>query len=262
MSICAMNSMAAVEIMGSLPAGDVSYVPGIANPTSPSILAENEVRISGDITNIETSNTNIKGDTTIGTETDNKTLVVNGESNLKGKTTVTGDTTVNGATNLNGNASITGQTTITGATTITGQTTITGNTSISGTLTSTNTVVNGINVSNRFNEINTRLDNAEEEILNINTRATQLNGRVDDVEKTSYRGIAIALAAQQQIPNIGAGQFAVFGGVGHYEGETAGALGVASVFADGRTAVSAALGVAGSNEVGGRVGVSYVFGGK
>ncbi|WP_420315362.1 YadA C-terminal domain-containing protein, partial [Acinetobacter pseudolwoffii] len=100
------------------------------------------------------------------------------------------------------------------------------------------------------------------QVANVNSRMNQLNSRVDDVEKTAYRGIAIALAAQQQIPNIGAGQFAVFGGVGHYEGESAGALGVASVFADGRTSVSAALGFAGGNEVGGRVGVSYVFGGK
>ena len=100
------------------------------------------------------------------------------------------------------------------------------------------------------------------QVANVNSRVNQLNSRVDDVEKTSYRGIAIALAAQQQIPNIGAGQFAVFGGVGHYEGESAGALGVASVFADGRTSVSAAVGFAGGNEVGGRVGVSYVFGGK
>ncbi|WP_180174944.1 YadA C-terminal domain-containing protein, partial [Acinetobacter sp. YH01022] len=100
------------------------------------------------------------------------------------------------------------------------------------------------------------------QVANVNSRVNQLNTRVDDVEKTSYRGIAIALAAQQQIPNIGAGQFAVFGGVGHYEGESAGALGVASVFADGRTSVSAAIGFAGGNEVGGRVGVSYVFGGK
>jgi hypothetical protein len=100
------------------------------------------------------------------------------------------------------------------------------------------------------------------QVANVNSRVNQLNSRVDDVEKTSYRGIAIALAAQQQIPNIGAGQFAIFGGVGHYEGESAGALGIASVFADGRTSVSAAVGFAGGNEVGGRVGVSYVFGGK
>lgn len=99
------------------------------------------------------------------------------------------------------------------------------------------------------------------QVANVNSRMNQLNSRVDDVEKTAYRGIAIALAAQQQIPNIGAGQYAVFGGVGHYEGESAAALGVASVFADGRTSVSAALGFGGS-EVGGRVGVSYVFGGK
>ncbi|WP_171406490.1 YadA family autotransporter adhesin [Acinetobacter cumulans] len=100
------------------------------------------------------------------------------------------------------------------------------------------------------------------QVSGVNTRVNQLNKRIDDVEKTSYRGIAIALAAQQQIPNIGAGQVAVFGGVGHYEGESAAALGLASVLNDGRTAFSAALGFAGGNEVGGRVGVSYVFGGK
>lgn len=102
----------------------------------------------------------------------------------------------------------------------------------------------------------------ENAVSGVNNRVNQLNSRISDVEKSAYRGVAIALAAQQQIPNIGAGQFAVFGGVGHYEGESAGALGVASVFADGRTSVSAAIGIAGSDAVGGRVGVSYVFGGK
>ena len=45
-------------------------------------------------------------------------------------------------------------------------------------------------------------------------------------------------------------------------GAAAGAVGVASVFADGRTSVSAAVGFSGGNEVGGRLGVAYVFGGK
>ncbi|GAA5011282.1 hypothetical protein GCM10023206_19460 [Acinetobacter puyangensis] len=94
------------------------------------------------------------------------------------------------------------------------------------------------------------------------TQVSRVSKKLDDVEKTSYRGIAIALAAQQQVPNIKPGQFAVFGGVGHYEGESAGALGVVSALADGRTSISAALGVAGSGEVGGRVGVAYVFGGN
>ena len=107
-----------------------------------------------------------------------------------------------------------------------------------------------------------RIDSFNDSISNLNNRANQLNSRISDVEKTAYRGVAIALAAQQQIPNIQPGQFALFGGVGHYEGESAAALGVASVFADGRTSVSAALGLAGSSAVGGRVGVSYVFGGK
>lgn len=117
-------------------------------------------------------------------------------------------------------------------------------------------------VDSKIVEVDARLTQFNTTAANLNSRVDQLNSRVDDVEKTAYRGVAIALAAQQQIPNIGAGQFAVFGGVGHYEGESAGALGVASVFADGRTSVSAALGFAGGNEVGGRVGVSYVFGGK
>ncbi|MEX5286862.1 MULTISPECIES: YadA C-terminal domain-containing protein [Acinetobacter] len=117
-------------------------------------------------------------------------------------------------------------------------------------------------VDSKIVEVDSRLTQFNTTAANLNSRVDQLNSRVDDVEKTAYRGVAIALAAQQQIPNIGAGQFAVFGGVGHYEGESAGALGVASVFADGRTSLSAALGFAGGNEVGGRVGVSYVFGGK
>lgn len=91
---------------------------------------------------------------------------------------------------------------------------------------------------------------------------SRLNSRVNEVEETAYRGIAIALAAQQQVPNIGAGQFAVFGGVGHYEGESAVALGLANVLENGRTSFSAAVGTAGNGEVGGRVGMAYVFGGK
>ncbi|AXY56138.1 hypothetical protein CDG60_05875 [Acinetobacter chinensis] len=94
------------------------------------------------------------------------------------------------------------------------------------------------------------------------SRAVQLNNKLNNIEKTAYRGVAIAMASQQPVPNIKAGQYAVFGGIGHYEGESAGALGVASVFADGQTSVSGAFSVAGGGEVGGRVGVSYVFGGK
>ncbi|HQW54458.1 MAG TPA: YadA C-terminal domain-containing protein, partial [Acinetobacter sp.] len=71
----------------------------------------------------------------------------------------------------------------------------------------------------------------------------------------------IALAAQQQVPNIKAGQIAVFGGVGHYEGESAGALGVVGALND-RLSMSAALGFAGGSEIGGRVGLAYVFGGN
>ncbi|HRM15955.1 MAG TPA: YadA C-terminal domain-containing protein [Acinetobacter parvus] len=99
------------------------------------------------------------------------------------------------------------------------------------------------------------------EITRIDSRVNQLNSRVDDVQKTAYRGIAIALAAQQAVPNIGPGQVAVFGGVGHYEGETAGSIGVVTSFTD-RISASGAFGFASGNEFGGRVGVAYVFGGK
>ena len=99
------------------------------------------------------------------------------------------------------------------------------------------------------------------EITRIDSRVNQLNSRVDDVQKTAYRGIAIALAAQQAVPNIAPGQVAVFGGVGHYEGETAGSIGVVTSFTD-RISASGAFGFAGGNEFGGRVGVAYVFGGK
>ena len=99
------------------------------------------------------------------------------------------------------------------------------------------------------------------EINRIDSRVNQLNSRVDDVQKTAYRGIAIALAAQQAVPNITPGQVAVFGGVGHYEGETAGSIGVVTSFTD-RISASGAFGFASGNEFGGRVGVAYVFGGK
>ncbi|OUY07683.1 YadA-like family protein [Acinetobacter populi] len=99
-------------------------------------------------------------------------------------------------------------------------------------------------------------------VSSFQSNVNRISKKLDDVEKTAYRGVAIALAAQQQVPNIKPGQFAVFGGVGHYEGESAGALGLVSALADGRTSISAALGVAGSGEVGGRVGVAYVFGGN
>lgn len=91
------------------------------------------------------------------------------------------------------------------------------------------------------------------------SRANQMNHRLDDIEKTAYRGVAIALAAQQAIPNLKPGNFAVYGGIGHYEGENAGALGVATLLGNGRTSINAAFGFA-SSQVGGRVGVSYVFG--
>ena len=95
----------------------------------------------------------------------------------------------------------------------------------------------------------------------MNSRVNQLNTRVDDVERTANRGVAIALAAQQAVPNIAPGQVAVFGGVGHYEGETAGSIGVVTSFTD-RISASGAFGFAGGSEFGGRVGVAYVFGGE
>jgi trimeric autotransporter adhesin len=111
-------------------------------------------------------------------------------------------------------------------------------------------------------EVDSRLTSFNSTATALNTRVDQLNSRINDVKETAYSGVAIALAAQQQVPNIGAGQVAVFGGAGHYEGETAGALGLVGVLADGRTSLSGALGVGGSGDVGGRVGVAYVFGGK
>ena len=95
----------------------------------------------------------------------------------------------------------------------------------------------------------------------LQTELNRMGNNIDDVQRTAYRGIAIALAAQQAVPNIGPGQVAVFGGVGHYEGETAGSIGVVTSFTD-RISASGALGFASGSEFGGRVGVSYVFGGK
>ena len=87
-----------------------------------------------------------------------------------------------------------------------------------------------------------------------------LDGRVNQVERTANRGVAISLAAQQSVPNLSAGRTAVYGGVGHYEGESALAFGVATMLKDNRTAFSLAIGASGSKEIGGRAGVSFVFG--
>ena len=95
----------------------------------------------------------------------------------------------------------------------------------------------------------------------LQTELNHMGNNIDKVQKTAYRGIAIALAAQQAVPNIAPGQVAVFGGVGHYEGETAGSIGVVTSFTD-RISASGAFGFASGNEFGGRVGVAYVFGGK
>lgn len=86
-----------------------------------------------------------------------------------------------------------------------------------------------------------------------------INRRVDDVEKTANNGVAISLATQQAIPNLQPGKVAVFGGVGHYEGESALAIGAATMLDNGRTSVSGAFGFADS-KFGGRVGMSYIFG--
>ena len=141
---------------------------------------------------------------------------------------------------------------------VTAQTTVTAE----GVNTTGDVVINGVSVNESLSKTNSDISKLQGNFSSLSSNVSRLNDRVDDVEKTSYRGIAIALATQQQIPNIGAGQYAVFGGAGHYKGESAGAIGVASVFADGRTSVSAAVGFSGGNEVGGRLGVSYVFGGK
>ncbi|QER41111.1 hypothetical protein F2A31_05525 [Acinetobacter suaedae] len=134
-------------------------------------------------------------------------------------------------------------------------------------------VVNGRDVEAEFNYATADRAKIRQEMIEgdaatlqaanayTDTRASQLNRRIDDVQKTAYRGVAIALAAQQAVPNVAPGQVAVFGGVGHYEGETAGSVGVVTSFTN-RLSASGAFGFAGGNEFGGRVGVAYVFGGK
>ena len=93
------------------------------------------------------------------------------------------------------------------------------------------------------------------------SRVSNLGRKLDNVERTAYRGVAIALAAQQAVPNIQPGQVALFGGIGHYEGENAASIGVVTSF-NNRVSASGAFGFAGSSSFGGRVGISYLFGGN
>ena len=97
------------------------------------------------------------------------------------------------------------------------------------------------------------------EVARLDGRIDQASRRLDNIEKSAYRGVAIALAAQQAVPNIRSGQIAMFAGVGHFEGETAGSVGVVTSFISNRVSLSGAVGFAGGSEVGGRVGLSYSF---
>ncbi|MDO3658062.1 YadA-like family protein [Acinetobacter sp. NIPH 1865] len=97
------------------------------------------------------------------------------------------------------------------------------------------------------------------EINRLDGRINQASRRLDDIEKSAYRGVAIALAAQQAVPNIRSGQVAVFAGVGHFEGETAGSVGLVTSFFANRVSLSGSVGYAGGNEVGSRIGLSYAF---
>ena len=97
-------------------------------------------------------------------------------------------------------------------------------------------------------------------VSSFSSTINKLGKRLDDIEETAYRGTAIALAAAQTVPNIKPGQFALFGGVGHYESESAVAFGGVYAVSD-TVSISGALGTAGS-EVGGRVGASFIFGGN
>lgn len=107
--------------------------------------------------------------------------------------------------------------------------------------------------------INVEAATRTNEVNRLDGRLDQVSRRLDDIEKSAYRGVAIALAAQQAVPNIRSGQVALFAGVGHYEGETAGSVGVVTSFIANRISLSGAVGFAGGNEVGGRVGFSYSF---
>uniref|UniRef100_UPI003709550C YadA-like family protein n=1 Tax=Acinetobacter ursingii TaxID=108980 RepID=UPI003709550C len=93
------------------------------------------------------------------------------------------------------------------------------------------------------------------EVSRLDGRIDQASRRLDDIEKNAYRCVAIALAAQQAVPNIRPGQIAVFAGGGHYEGETAGSVGIATSFISNRISLSGA----GGNEVGSRIGLTYLW---
>lgn len=107
----------------------------------------------------------------------------------------------------------------------------------------------------------TTYTNNKYDVLNssFQSYSNDINHRVDDVEKTANSGVAISLATQQAIPNLRPDNVAVFGGMGYYEGESAVAIGAATMLENGRTSVSDAFGFADS-KFGGRVGVSYIFG--
>ena len=172
---------------------------------------------------------------------DNQQGVVN-------QTLISSDWNENGGTAINTNLTVNGNTTTNGDLDVDGD--INAGGTVSADHIDTNRItLNGVDLAQELAR------------LNQNTPFA-LGKRIDKVEKRAYRGTAIALAAQHPVPNVGAGQAAVYGGAGYYEGESAGALGVVGVLPGGRMSISSALGVAGNSEFGARFGIGYVFGGK
>lgn len=215
------------------------------------VLNEANVVTNGDTTNNGSVTTT--GLTTQSNVVTNGTTTQNGNVTTTGNVTTRGNVTTTGLTTHNGNVVTNGTTTQNGNVNTVGNLSVTGNITSSGNIKSQSLetesiLLNGVDLRTELNDLNSNIEYAHH--------------RIDQIEKRANRGIAVSLAVQQSVPNVEPGQVGVFGGVGHYEGETATAFGVVGVLPNGRTSLSTAIGFSGKKEIGARVGVAYVFGGK
>ena len=189
-------------------------------------------------------------DITGGTKTDTLTVTDKSTFGVAGNTTIGANGSVTVGTNQN-KAPLT----VNGVTTLNGNTTVNGNTQLNGNL----SIANGGNVSmgnNVVHDVGTPI---------VGTDATN-KAYVDKGLNKAYEGTAIALAISQ--PVFLPGQtFAVRGGWGGYEGQSAFGVSAAGVIAHnvigyGSTlALDGGIGVGSNNGVAGKAGLTVGFGG-
>jgi autotransporter adhesin len=204
---------------GTLAAGSTDAVNGAQ-------LAATNAQVSQNTADITTINNNLAGSTVVAVQYSNP-----GTPTISNGGTITNDVTLVGA-----NAAqpvrvhnVANGTAATDATNL-GQL----QAGLSSTLASANTYTD-----TRFGQIGTRVDQIGTRVDQIAFDLEELDGNMRRVRRDAFSGTAGALAVAGLPQTIEPGRSMVGGGVGHYRGETAFALGLSTTFSEGRGVVKA-----------------------